>query len=290
MKKIDLVRSLADGRLTCFEISEQTGASVSYIREIVQSDSRLSTKRRSLVDSGSCRFGLTNPRAQSVADLADGKRTSASIAEQLGESKKYVQAVLSRFDLPRRSRGSATGELNGKFAGGRRIDRDGYVLVSSPNGYVSTRERRGRHTGVMYEHRIVMERKIGRPLLSTEVVDHIDGLRLHNAPENLRLFQSNSEHLKATITGHVPKWSEAGRAKLMLSNLQRSKTQLVDTYRKMKESGDARLIEILRAALSLGTESPYLSGSSRHLMKAGIFDLSGSSLEHELERLYQRYA
>lgn len=45
------------------------------------------------------------------------------------------------------------------------------------------------NTGHVLEHRLVMARKLGRPLLRTETVHHIDGDRMNNAPENLQLRQ-----------------------------------------------------------------------------------------------------
>ncbi|KZS63070.1 hypothetical protein A4G28_04350 [Mycobacterium ostraviense] len=50
--------------------------------------------------------------------------------------------------------------------------------------------------GYVYEHRIVMEQKIGRRLTKTEVVHHINHVRDDNRPENLMLFASHSEHLR----------------------------------------------------------------------------------------------
>ncbi len=44
------------------------------------------------------------------------------------------------------------------------------------------------------EQRLVMEKSIGRELLSTEVVHHIDMMKLNNAIENLYLCSSEREH------------------------------------------------------------------------------------------------
>lgn len=67
---------------------------------------------------------------------------------------------------------------------------NGYVLLYTPHhpqcdagGYVP-------------EHRLVMEKKIGRFLKKEEVVHHIDRCKANNAPENLMLFESNSAHLR----------------------------------------------------------------------------------------------
>ena len=135
-----------------------------------------------------------------------------------------------------------------------------------------------------------MEKKIGRELGKLEVVDHIDGLHLHNHPSNLRLFQSNAEHLRATISGHVPNWSQKGIDRMNSSFAQRSESQRIDSYRQRKASGDVRLQQILLAALQLGINSPYLCGTHHHLEKVGIVEFSDSSLQRALDDLHRKYA
>ena len=48
-----------------------------------------------------------------------------------------------------------------------------------------------------------------------EVVDHIDGDMRNNDPSNLRVFASNADHLRATLTGKIPNWTPEGRAKFV---------------------------------------------------------------------------
>jgi len=47
--------------------------------------------------------------------------------------------------------------------------------------------------GVLFEHRWVMEQKLGRRLRPFEVVHHLDGNKKNNSPENLELFDSNGD-------------------------------------------------------------------------------------------------
>lgn len=229
------------------------------------------------------------PRQLRIADLCDGQTPSRVIAAKLNECVKYVQKTMLRWNLPRIKQGGATGELNASYNGGRTIDRDGYVLTSAPLNHPHARMRKNRQTGRILEHRLVMESVIGRYLDPLETVDHIDGLRLHNHPSNLRLFSCNAEHLKETITGQVPLWSKSGEDKMTMSRQEQKENQPVDSYDRMKKSGDVRLKEILLAALKLGINSPYLLGSSHHLKKVGIVDFSRSNLARELECLYQQY-
>lgn len=118
-----------------------------------------------------------------------------SIARLWDCSKYTVLYYLKKFNIKRRTISKATSgnknHLFGKHSHnfkGYLISGDGYMMIYMPNHPFANNK------GQVREHRLVMEKYLGRYLTKDETIHHKDGNRLNNNIKNLILFKSNSEH------------------------------------------------------------------------------------------------
>lgn len=81
---------------------------------------------------------------------------------------------------------SWSGSNNPNWRGGITFDKDGYIY--QPN------HPHTNHNGCVFEHRLVMEKKLGRYLTKEESVHHVDSNNQNNCIDNLILFETEGKH------------------------------------------------------------------------------------------------
>ena len=81
-------------------------------------------------------------------------------------------------------------ENNGQWKGGRYIDDNGYVNILCKGHPGADKD------GYVLEHRLIMEKHLGRYLTNNEHTHHINRIRDDNRIKNLQLCTSNSEHMR----------------------------------------------------------------------------------------------
>jgi hypothetical protein len=172
-------------------------------------------------------YGACRKNVELVMTLLSQGVSLSTIGKTVGTTRHRVRDFLKARGLYHRENFPYTrpGPDNGNWRGGR-SESKGYCRVRVNGRYV-------------FEHRLVMENHLGRPLLRSEVVHHKNGDTLDNRIDNLELFDSNAAHLGATLVGKCPKWTEDGKRRILegrirYSNRQRERNQM------KSEQGDRR--------------------------------------------------
>ena len=133
--------------------------------------------------------------AEHLKRLYEEADSVSALARELGTPTNLTRYHLRTVGVTIRDRGwhspkstpPLTMQDSPNWHGGRQRTAKGYILVYVPDHP----SRVGRPTGRAYvfEQRLVMERMLGRPLLRTEHVHHLNGIRDDNRPENLELWK-----------------------------------------------------------------------------------------------------
>jgi len=129
---------------------------------------------------------LNESQMLDIAKRWKSGESQASIARSYNLSQPIISTALKFHGITGKER-APRGSRHGFWKGGRSKTEYGYLLVAveRPDPLFSM----ATISGYALEHRLVMARSLGRPLLPTETVHHINGKRDDNRIENLQLRQ-----------------------------------------------------------------------------------------------------
>lgn len=100
----------------------------------------------------------------------------------MNDNRSYIHINNDPLDYRKSNLKDVRGKNGGKF------NINGYIQVYLPEHPKATTN------GCVYEHILVAEKFLGRPLKDEEVVHHKDKNRSNNSPDNLMVFRTKSDH------------------------------------------------------------------------------------------------
>jgi len=106
-----------------------------------------------------------------------------------GRKKGHIVTKRTRNKIRKSLLGKNWYDKGSAWKGGKTLRR-GYVAIKN-----HTHPFRNRDNYIL-EHRLVMEKQLGRYLKPEERVHHIDGDKSNNVIDNLHLFHNESKHQK----------------------------------------------------------------------------------------------
>ncbi|KKN74892.1 hypothetical protein LCGC14_0386410 [marine sediment metagenome] len=155
--------------------------------------------------------------------------TTTEISKLFGVGMSAVAHAMNRLGVPKRSHGEQLrkqyelGKITAPLTGramvnwrGGRMTKAGYIyekLHESHRFWCMARKGGGHQHGYAAQHRLVMAEHLGRPLVTEDIVHHLNGQRADNRLENLSLvdrrthptwaFQHAMQERIRTLEAHI---------------------------------------------------------------------------------------
>jgi hypothetical protein len=173
---LDLLRAEYESGAALNALAEKYRCNLSTVHEALKKSGATMRPR------GNMEKVISPSEAQEISQQYAELGSQTAVAVLRGTSQSRVSRALLIAGV--RFRKNAGAE-HPSWKGGRCAAPGGYIQVAvAPGDPMRTMAQRG---GYVMEHRLVMARELGRPLLAHETVHHINGDRNDNRPANLQL-------------------------------------------------------------------------------------------------------
>lgn len=174
---------------TLTQIGQRYGVAAKVVRDYLI---RTGVQLRPL---GAPAFWTQERKTEAIRRYQEEGEQLKDIAAAMECSARGLAKILAELGV-REIAARPRGEANHNWRGGRIIDGSGYVRVKVKDTEQQLADDLSRDSYMM-EHRLVMARLLGRRLLKSETVHHIDNDRQNNEPGNLQLRQG--KHGKGAV-------------------------------------------------------------------------------------------
>ena len=133
---------------------------------------------------------MSAEQKQKISISAKGHIVSEETRAKISSSLKGHMVSEETKDRVRESQIGRIADQASHWKNGRYTGDKGYVFVYTPDHPFAIAR------SYVLEHRLVLEKRLGRYLLPGEIGHHKDGIKDNNEDENLYLCKTNSEHRK----------------------------------------------------------------------------------------------